>query len=155
MFLHRHTVCVCIHNYWKRAYLDICSFAWFWKEGATSFFFTSWWFFNSPGKDITKDGGIGLIGTFSKVMWQAVCASPCLNVKGERGCVLFNTCFAEMANDNFFSRLIPPFYDKCRTMQEKDHHLPGLLRLVENFFKYSQKFTIKVSLSLLSLLTKT
>ena len=59
-----------------------------------------------------------------------------------------------MANDDFFSRLIPPFYDKCRTMQEKDHHLLGLLSLVENVFKYSQKFTIKVSLSLLSLLKK-
>ena len=37
MFLHRHTVCVCIHNYWKCGYLDGCSFAWFWKAVATSF----------------------------------------------------------------------------------------------------------------------
>ena len=81
-------------------------------------------------------------------MSQAVCASPCIDIKGERGYLLFNKCFAEMANDDFFSRLIPPFCENCHTMHEKNHHLPGLLSLVENFFKYPQKFTIKVSLSL-------
>ena len=55
-----------------------------------------------------------------------------------------------MANDDFFFffRLIPAFCDKCRTMHKKDHHLPGLLSLMESLFKYSQKLTIKVSLSL-------
>ena len=41
--------------------------------------------FNSRGQDITEDGGIGLIGTFSKGI-----------------CLLFNKWFAEMANDAFF-----------------------------------------------------
>ena len=98
MFLHLHTVCVCIHNYWK------CD------SGNLILVFGC--FFNSPGQEINEKGGIGLIGTFSKGI-----------------CLLLNKWFAEMAND-----------DKCRTMQEKDHHLPGLFdreRLLENILKNS------------------
>ena len=74
---------------------------------------------------------------------------PLATLSKEKGDVSFSTsALLKWQMTTFFSRLIPPFYDKCRTMQEKDHHVPGLLSLVENFFKYSQKFTIKVSLSL-------
>ena len=53
----------------------------------------------------------------------------------------------EMAT--FFSRLIPPFCDKCRKLMRKTiDHVPGLLILIENFLKYSKKLTINVSLSL-------
>ena len=67
----------------------------------------------------------------------------------EKGDVSFSTSgLLKWQTTTFFSGLIPPFCDKCRPMHEKDHHLPGLLVLIENVFKYCQKFTIRVSLSI-------
>ena len=48
----------------------------------------------------------------------------------------------------FFYRLVSPFCDKCRTMHEKDHHLPGTFKFNRKRLRIFSKNTIKVSLSL-------